>query len=179
LHGWRAWPLMRSSRWASFSAVFSGAEPSRVVVVRMVNPFAIENASSAYLGFEDLLHRRRVRRGCRPFMLHLFAALAEKERRLISEFTRSALAPRKARGATLGNRSNAAEAASRALEVQKGEAAAFVAAATRVRNPCLALLAFSRTVLWVGRGCAMLKRRRSATVPRERSGGPCAWPRPS
>ena len=46
-----------------------------------------------------------------PFMLHLYAALAEKERRLISERTRSALAQRKAQGATLGNRSNAAEAA--------------------------------------------------------------------
>ena len=46
-----------------------------------------------------------------PFMLHLYAALAEKERRLISERTRSALAARKAQGATLGNRSNAAEAA--------------------------------------------------------------------
>jgi DNA invertase Pin-like site-specific DNA recombinase len=33
-----------------------------------------------------------------PFMLHLYAALAEKERRLISERTRSALAQRKATG---------------------------------------------------------------------------------
>ena len=31
-----------------------------------------------------------------PFMLHLYAALAEKERRLISERTRAALAARKA-----------------------------------------------------------------------------------
>ena len=46
-----------------------------------------------------------------PFMLHLYAALAEKERRLISERTRSPLAARKAQGARLGNRSNAAEAA--------------------------------------------------------------------
>ena len=37
-----------------------------------------------------------------PFMLHLYAALAEKERRLISERTRSALAQRKAQGAKLG-----------------------------------------------------------------------------
>ena len=37
-----------------------------------------------------------------PFMLHLYAALAEKERRLISERTRSALAQRKAQGARLG-----------------------------------------------------------------------------
>jgi DNA invertase Pin-like site-specific DNA recombinase len=46
-----------------------------------------------------------------PFMLHLFAALAEKERRLISERTRAALASRKLSGAKLGNRTNAAQAA--------------------------------------------------------------------
>ena len=45
-----------------------------------------------------------------PFMLHLYAALAEKERRLISERTQAALSIRKAAGATLGNRVNAAEA---------------------------------------------------------------------
>ena len=38
-----------------------------------------------------------------PFMLHLFAALAEKERRLISERTRAALQAKKAAGAKLGN----------------------------------------------------------------------------
>src|SRR5215218_707220 len=38
-----------------------------------------------------------------PFMLHLYAALAEKERRLISERTRGALAARKNQGAKLGN----------------------------------------------------------------------------
>lgn len=41
-----------------------------------------------------------------PFMLHLYAALAEKERRLISERTRSALAAKKAQGKQLGNRTN-------------------------------------------------------------------------
>jgi DNA invertase Pin-like site-specific DNA recombinase len=47
-----------------------------------------------------------------PFMLHLYAALAEKERRLISERTKAALAAKKAAGARLGNSVNLAEAGS-------------------------------------------------------------------
>ena len=43
-----------------------------------------------------------------PFMLHIYAALAEKERRMISERTCAALAVRKAQGAQLGNRTNLA-----------------------------------------------------------------------
>src|SRR5829696_640424 len=38
-----------------------------------------------------------------PFMLHLYAALAEKERALIAERTKAALAAAKARGTKLGN----------------------------------------------------------------------------
>lgn len=38
-----------------------------------------------------------------PFLLHIYAALAEKERKLISERTRAALARKKAQGARLGN----------------------------------------------------------------------------
>jgi hypothetical protein len=38
-----------------------------------------------------------------PFMLHLYAALAEKERRLIAERTRAALSAKKAQGEKLGN----------------------------------------------------------------------------
>lgn len=45
-----------------------------------------------------------------PFMLYIYAALAEKERRMISERTRAALAARKRRGARLDNPTNLAEA---------------------------------------------------------------------
>src|SRR5438477_9206749 len=41
-----------------------------------------------------------------PFMLHLYAALAEKERRLIAERTKATLAAKKPHGAKLGNRRN-------------------------------------------------------------------------
>jgi DNA invertase Pin-like site-specific DNA recombinase len=60
-----------------------------------------------------------------PFMLHLYAALAEKERRLIGERTKSALASRKAQGARLGNPRNAPEAAAMGRRVQSAEAALF------------------------------------------------------
>ena len=45
-----------------------------------------------------------------PFMLHVHAALAEKERRMVSERTRAALAVCKRQGARLGNGTNLAEA---------------------------------------------------------------------
>jgi DNA invertase Pin-like site-specific DNA recombinase len=45
-----------------------------------------------------------------PFMQHLYAALAEKERRLISERTKAALAVKKASGGKLGNPTNIREA---------------------------------------------------------------------
>ena len=62
-----------------------------------------------------------------PFMLHLYAALAEKERRLISERTKAALAARKAQGARLGNRRNPAEAAAAGHRAITSEANAFAA----------------------------------------------------
>jgi DNA invertase Pin-like site-specific DNA recombinase len=60
-----------------------------------------------------------------PFMLHIYAALAEKERRLISERTRSALASKRAQGAPLGNTRNLAEAGSLGRHTQQSEADRF------------------------------------------------------
>jgi DNA invertase Pin-like site-specific DNA recombinase len=62
-----------------------------------------------------------------PFMLHLYAALAEKERRQISERTRAALAARKERGTKLGNPRNAGDAAAAGREAQVTAADQFAA----------------------------------------------------
>jgi len=62
-----------------------------------------------------------------PFMLHLYAALAEKERRLISERTKAALAARKANGGRLGNPSNIAQAGEVGRQIQVCAADEFAA----------------------------------------------------
>src|SRR3954465_10834365 len=62
-----------------------------------------------------------------PFMLHLYAALAEKERRLIAERTRTALAAKKAGGAALGNPRNLGEAGTLGRRTQASEAERFAA----------------------------------------------------
>ncbi|WP_342587001.1 hypothetical protein [Mesorhizobium temperatum] len=66
-------------------------------------------------------------------MLHLYAALAEKERRMISERTKAALASRKTTGMKLGNPTNTAEAAARGRKVSIREADRF--AQTRSSPP--------------------------------------------
>jgi DNA invertase Pin-like site-specific DNA recombinase len=62
-----------------------------------------------------------------PFMLHLYAALAEKERRLIGERTRAALAERRKAGVRLGNPVNVGEAAALGRRIQVAEADRFAA----------------------------------------------------
>lgn len=54
-----------------------------------------------------------------PFVLHLYASLAEKERRLISERTKAALAVKKASGVILGNRTNLTDAQVRGREARE------------------------------------------------------------
>jgi len=62
-----------------------------------------------------------------PFMLHIYAALAEKERGMIAERTRAALAAKKAQGAVLGNRTNLAEAAAKGADANRTAADGFAA----------------------------------------------------
>ena len=58
-----------------------------------------------------------------PFLLHIYAALAEKERALISARTKDALAAAKALRVRLGNRTNLAEATRRSADVRSASAA--------------------------------------------------------
>jgi hypothetical protein len=60
-----------------------------------------------------------------PFMLHIYAALAEKERALIADRTRAALAQKKAQGALLGNRTNLADAQAKVVATNRKAADAF------------------------------------------------------
>jgi DNA invertase Pin-like site-specific DNA recombinase len=62
-----------------------------------------------------------------PFMLHIYAAFAERERRLIGQRTRQALAAAKARGVRMGNPTNLAEAQALGREATKAAADAFAA----------------------------------------------------
>lgn len=66
--------------------------------------------------------------GADPFMLHIYAAFAERERAIISARTKAALAVLKAKGAELGNRTNLPDASA------KGRAANTQAADTFAAN---------------------------------------------
>lgn len=62
-----------------------------------------------------------------PFMLHIYAALAEKERNLISQRTKDALQSKKSAGVILGNRTNLGEAQAKGLKERLRRADQFAA----------------------------------------------------
>jgi DNA invertase Pin-like site-specific DNA recombinase len=62
-----------------------------------------------------------------PFMIHIYAALAQKERAMIADRTRVALAAKKAQGAALGNRTNLPDAQAKGVAAIKGAADEFAA----------------------------------------------------
>jgi DNA invertase Pin-like site-specific DNA recombinase len=62
-----------------------------------------------------------------PFMLHIYGTLAQKERAMIGERTRLALAQRKAQGVRLGNRTNLPEASAKGVAINRKQAADFAA----------------------------------------------------
>ena len=69
-----------------------------------------------------------------PFLLHIFAALAEKERTLISERTKAALAIKKAQGVKLGNPTNLPEARERGVMANVTAAQKFAKATLPIIN---------------------------------------------
>jgi DNA invertase Pin-like site-specific DNA recombinase len=98
-----------------------------------------------------------------PFMLHLYAALAEKERRQMSERTRAALAARKEHGAKLGNPRNPDKAASGGREAQVIAAKHFAAAV----QPIIESLQKAGVTSFRGIAAALNGRRvRTKTEPR-------------
>src|SRR3954467_14292062 len=65
--------------------------------------------------------------GADPFMLHIYAAFAERERAIISARTKAALHAKKARGEPLGNRTTLAEAQAKGASSNRAAADQFAA----------------------------------------------------
>jgi DNA invertase Pin-like site-specific DNA recombinase len=68
-----------------------------------------------------------------PFVLHLYAALGEKERKMIGQRTKAALAPKVGTG-VLGNRTNLSEAQAKGQATNAAKAAAFAAKMVPIIN---------------------------------------------
>lgn len=77
-----------------------------------------------------------------PFVLHLFAALSEKERKLIGQRTSAALQELKKAGVVLGNRTNLADAQQKGRDAVKENAQSF---ARRVHPQIAEMLAHGKS----------------------------------
>src|SRR6267154_331035 len=118
-----------------------GIDAQRAAIERFANAESLAIAAE-FVEFEsgkgaDALEKRpqlaaELGRDADPFMLHLYAALAEKERGLISERTRGALAVMKAAGARLGNPHNLDHAGSLGRAATARAAAEFASGLTPV-----------------------------------------------
>lgn len=73
-----------------------------------------------------------------PFVMHIMASLAQKERAMISQRTKAALQAAKARGVTLGNLESLPEAQRRGHETMQKHANAFAERLAPIVNPMLA-----------------------------------------
>ncbi|WP_018044891.1 recombinase family protein [Methylobacterium sp. 88A] len=114
---------------ATYTDVLSGGDDTRQELAK-AQAFARKHGAWIVVSKLDRLSRRvefisalMNRKGARfvvaelghdvdPFMLHIYAAVAEKERALIASRTKAALAERRAQGVKLGNRTNLREAQS-------------------------------------------------------------------
>src|SRR6516165_9450664 len=85
-----------------------GIEAQRDAITRFAEAEGLELAGEHVevetgKGADALDRRPKLAPDADPFMLHLYAALAEKERAMISARTKAALAAAKAKGTVLGN----------------------------------------------------------------------------
>ena len=108
-----------------------------------------------------------------PFMLHLYAALTEKERSLIARWTRDALKAAKARGVVLGN-PNLADVRNRAVASTMAELIALLRTLPRLSGK-FSRAAWPRIVASRDRSMlAALRRYAVANGRRSRSAPSCS-----
>lgn len=103
------------------AAVLAAARAAKCsVVVSELNRLSRDVAFVSGLVAQRVPFVAELGRDADPFMLHLYAALAEKERRLIFERTKAALTAKKAGGSKLGIRATSPQPDSRRQSVASG-----------------------------------------------------------
>jgi DNA invertase Pin-like site-specific DNA recombinase len=107
---------LQLDRWPVLAAALANAKKERgAVVVAKLDRLSRDVAFIASLMAQKVPYIvAELGSDTDPFMRHIYAALAEKERALISERTKAALARLKAQGVKLGNRTNLPEAQAKA-----------------------------------------------------------------